>query len=299
MKMSVWFGVVAMGFLITACQPENNSPPESNPPVSARSFDTKGIVRELRPADQTVVIKHEAITNFMPAMTMPFQVKRTNELLGLSVGDEISFRLMVADEDSWIEQITKTGKRAEPPNPANLQSPGAGQTGSSNQYPLLDYQFTNQMGQAVTLNQFKGQALAITFIFTRCPIPEYCPRLSKNFAEASRTLRALPKAPTNWHFLSVTFDPAFDTPEVLKAYAQTYQYDPNHWSFLTGAADQLAEFAQTADITARPDGNFYDHNFRTLIINAQGKLQMSFPISGNLTEAIVTEMLKAATVPNQ
>jgi protein SCO1/2 len=162
----------------------------------------------------------------------------------------------------------------------------------------MDYPFTNELGQAVRLNDFRGQALAITFFFTRCPIPDYCPRLSKNFEEASQKLSAMPRGPTNWHFLSVTFDPEFDTPAVLKGYAERYQYDPKHWSFLTGPKEQISELASRADVKTQPANGLITHNFRTLIINAAGQLQMIFPIGGNLSDAIVGEMLKAATAPS-
>jgi hypothetical protein len=100
---------------------------------------------------------------------------------------------------------------------------------------MPDYRFTNELGRAVNLKDFKGKALALTFIFTRCPFPEFCPRMSNNFAEAYKRLMTTPNAPTNWHLLSISFDPANDTPAVLKAYAGRYNYDSNHWSFLTGA----------------------------------------------------------------
>jgi len=162
----------------------------------------------------------------------------------------------------------------------------------------MDYQFTNELGQAVSLSQFNGQALAITFFFTRCPIPDYCPRLSKNFAEASQKLSAMPDAPTNWHFLSVTFDPEFDTPAVLKSYGERYHYAPAHWSFLTGPPDKIAELARQSDVTFERQGSLFNHNFRTLIISANGKLQTVFPIGGDLSDAILGEMLKAAAVTN-
>jgi protein SCO1/2 len=163
---------------------------------------------------------------------------------------------------------------------------------------LLDFKFTNELGQAVSLNDFHGQALAITFFFTRCPIPDYCPRLSKNFQEASQKLSALKDGPTNWHFLSVSFDTKYDTVPVLKAYAEAYHYDPAHWSFLTGPADQIGELARLSDVKFDADGGLFNHNFRTLIIDAAGHLQMSFPIGGNLSNAIVEEIRKAAAVTN-
>lgn len=162
-------------------------------------------------------------------------------------------------------------------------------------HPLMDYPFTNQLGQAVTLSSFRGQALAITFFFTRCPIPEYCPRLSKNFEEASAKLAAMPNTLTNWHFLSVTIDPKFDTPATLRNYAKRYRHDPRHWSFLTGSMEKISELAKESGVKFTPDGGLLDHNFRTLIINTRGQLQMSFPIGGDISDGIVAEMLKAAT----
>ena len=163
---------------------------------------------------------------------------------------------------------------------------------------LLNCKFTNELGQAVSLNDFHGQALAITFFFSRCPIPQYCPRLARNFQEASKKLLATPNAPTNWHFLSFSFDPDFDTATVLKAYGKRYDYDPRHWSFLTGPKDKLAALAAESNVTFEPDSGFYNHNFRTLIIDAAGHLQMVFPTGGDLSGAIVTEILKAAAVTN-
>lgn len=151
----------------------------------------------------------------------------------------------------------------------------------------------------MSLSDFHGQALAITFIFTRCPIPNYCPRLSRNFQEASRKLLARPNAPTNWHFLSFTFDPDFDTPAVLKAYAQRYQYNAQHWSFLTGPTNQLAELAAESNVKFDRDNGLFNHNFRTLVIDAAGHLQMVFPTGGDLSDALVTEILKAAAATNR
>ena len=166
-------------------------------------------------------------------------------------------------------------------------------------HPLLDYAFTNELGKPMTLAQLRGKALALTFNFTRCPNPDYCPRLSKNFQEAAEKLRATPGAPTNWHFLSVTFDTEYDTPAVLKAYAQRYNYDPAHWSFLTGPPDKIAELAALNDVNFdRQGGGFYDHNFRTLIIDPAGALQMMFPITGDISDNIADEILKALAPPN-
>ena len=180
-----------MGVLVAACRREASDPtPGGNSTATNLSFVAQGKVRKLAPNDQAVVIAHDAISNYMPAMTMSFKVRQTNELAGLRVGDEINFRLLVNAEESWIDQIVKTGQRDALTDAASGPASNAVKTATS-RHMLLDYPFTNQLGQAVSLSQFKGQALAITFIFTRCPIPEYCPRLSMNFAEAGpKTSRA-------------------------------------------------------------------------------------------------------------
>ncbi len=112
-------------------------------------------------------------------------------------------------------------------------------------------------------------------------------------------LGVLSEAPTNWHFLSISFDPEFDTPAVLKTYAESYGYDPKHWSFLTGPEDKIRELAGQSDVRFSRENGYVNHNFRTLIIDANGHLQMVFPTSGNLSESIVTEILKAAAVTNR
>jgi len=307
--------IAMLVFVAVACRPQaKDSGAQANGTVTnLRQFVAQGIVRELKPADQTVVIEHQAISNYMAAMTMPFKVREPKELAELQRGDEISFRLLVSSEESWIDRIKRIGERTLTPDPSLIGVPlshrmgeGSGVrvrgwergTGSSH-HPLLDYKFTNELGQAISLSQFRGQALAITFFFTRCPIPDFCPRLSKNFEEAVQKFRAMPEAPTNWHFLSVSFDSEFDTPSVLRAYAERYHYDPRRWSFLTGPADKITELARLSDVTVERQGDFFNHNFRTLIIDATGQLQMSFPIGGNLSEAIVGELLKAAAVTNR
>ncbi len=282
--------------------------------ANVRTFQARGTVTGVAAGERTVTIAHEAIPGYMDAMTMPFKVKEPSELDGLKTGDSILFRLEVTDSESWVEGISKAANTL-PTGPAsrlpegrlNLgpskagEKPGAagGTPPPLRRHPLLDYPFTNELAQAVRLSDFRGHALAITFFFTRCPIPDFCPRLSKNFEEASEKLCAMSGGPTNWHFLSVTFDPEFDTPTVLRAYGERYQYDPKHWSFLTGPREQIGELANGSDVKFEPASGFINHNFRTLIIDAAGHLQMIFPTSGNLSDAIVREVLKAVAVPSQ
>ncbi len=256
-----------------------------------RSFEGRGVVLEIKPENMEVVIRHEAISNYMDAMTMPFKVKDRGDLAGLQRGDKISFQLCVTEDDSRVEKIVKTGKvslaqEAVDPQSVKTSAP------NPNKW-LLDYKFTNELGQAVSLNDFHGQALAITFFYTRCPLPNFCPRLSKNFQEASEKLEQMTNLPTNWHFISITFDPEIDTPEVLKNYGESYHYDPRHWSFLTGPPDKIAALAHDSGVEYEPQDGTINHNFRTLIVGPDLHLQTVFPVTGDLSDQIVSEMLKA------
>jgi len=261
-------------------------------------YSARGVVEEIKPDSKIVIIRHQAIPNYMAAMTMPFNVKDPNELAGLRRGSLIDFDLYVAANESWVARIVKTGSVTLPPFSAGAVAAPAASNFSDPKYELLHFKFTNELGQRLSLGDFPGQALAITFFYTRCPLPDYCPRLSKNFQAASQKLKALPGAPTNWHFLSISFDPEFDSPEVLKAYGQFYQYDPAHWSFLTGPKDKIRELARRAGVSMQNRDGVINHNFRTLIIDASGRLQMIFPASGDLSDQIVAEIIKAAAGTN-
>src|SRR2546426_606444 len=176
-------------------------------------FQVKGTIKELKSDGKTVEIRHEEIPNYMPAMTMPLEAKNPGELKDLKAGDRVSFRMSVTDTDVWIDQITKEGSAAVNQIPTNsiirlVRDVEPLQVGD----PLPEYHFTNELGQAVSLSQYKGKALALTFIFTRCPLPNFCPRMSTNFEEVQKKMAATSNGPTNWHLLTITFDPEFDTP---------------------------------------------------------------------------------------
>ena len=277
---------------------EEVSLPQNQNEAGARAFAAKGVVQEVRSDMQTVVIKHGAISNYMGAMTMPFKVRDSKELADLRAGDEVSFRLHVTDTESWVGQIVKTGTTS-PPAKMSVDYKPATPVNAMSGHPLLYYKFTNELGRAVSLNDFHGQALAITFFYTRCPLPDYCPRLSKNFQEASQKLASMTNGPANTHFISISFDPEFDTPAMLKAYGESYHYDLNRWSFLTGPPDKIAELAKACGVEYTPDAGTINHNFRTLIIDAAGHLQMIFPTTGDLSDQIVAEMVRAAAVTNR
>lgn len=290
---------MALAVVCVSCgKQSDNFSTEKSGNTNQQIFQVKGIVEEIKPDGKSAVIKHEEIPNYMAAMTMEFETKTTNELQGLKPGDSISFRMIVTDDDGWIDQVKKlnvpptelptraTMRRIRDVDPLNVGD------------PLPEYHFTNELGEAVSLSQFKGNALAITFIFTTCPFPTMCPRLSQNFAETEKKLKETPNAPTNWRLLTISFDPEKDTPEVLKRYAERYKYDPKHSSFLTGDLMEITAIAEQFGQTFWREGGSISHNVRTVVIDPEGKVQKIIPENKWSSDELVEEILKAAATKN-
>ena len=264
--------------------------------TSLQTFVVEGTIRELKPDGKTAVIKHEAISNYMDAMTMPFRAKATIELGGLLPGDIVTFRLSVSETESWIDQVKKTGRTNVPIVPVVPETaPAPAPAEPLNIVEGLSaYTFTNEFGQPLRFSQFKGQAIGLTFFFTRCPIPEYCPRLTKNFASATRKLESMPTAPTNWHFFSISFDTQADSPAVLRAYANAYGYDSNRWTFLAASPETISTVTGNFGFSFKPDDGIFAHNFLTVVLDANGFWHAAWPIGGDTSDNLVQEIIKAA-----
>jgi len=259
----------------------------------------KGVVQEVMAERNKVKIAHEEITNYMSAMTMTFDVKDSKEIAGLQPGDEVSFRMLVTKTDGWIDQVKKlrSGSAAPSNPPDNFRRVREVEPLKVGDV-VPEYRFTNELGQAVNLSDFKGKAVALTFIFTRCPFPTFCPKMSSNLDEAHKKLRGLSGAPTNWHLLTITFDPQFDTPAVLKAYAKRYTYDPNHISYLTGDLTDITAIAEQFGLLFwKPNPNDVvgiSHNLRTIVLDPQGRVQRVFTENEWKVDELVQEITSAA-----
>jgi protein SCO1/2 len=229
---------------------------------------------------------------------MPFEVHDTNELRGLQPGDRISFHLIVTADNGWIEHVTKLTPQHATDLPSRptyrlVRDVDPLQPGEL----LPDYHFTNELGQAVSTKQLKGEAFAFTFFFTRCPYPQFCPLMSANFEAAEKKLLAMPNAPTNWHLFSISFDPENDSPATLKAYAQRFDYDPKHWSFVTGDLVDLTAIAdQFGEYFGHDENGGITHNLRTVVIDAQGRVAKIIPDNKWSSDELVAELVKAANV---
>jgi len=293
-------GLVLALLVLTSCKrsPQATLPAagETAERTNQQVFQVKGVVKSVHPDRKEIEIKHEAIPGYMPAMTMPFDVKDTNALIGLRPEQPISFRLTVTDTEGWVDDIKKIGT---PPQEAvsggNVGQPIRVVEPLQIGDPMPAYTLTNQFGELISTTRFKGQALAITFLFTRCPFPTFCPRLANDFTEAQQKLLTLQNGPTNWHLLTVSFDPEFDQPAVLKAYAEAHHYDPAHSSYATGDLGVVSALGDLFGLAFWHDSTgSITHNMRVAVIDASGRFQKVFEGKDWTSAELVAEIVKAA-----
>jgi protein SCO1/2 len=268
--------------------------------TNLQQFQATGLVKRVDAAARRVVISHDPIPGFMEAMTMTFEVKEQGDLSGVEAGQRIRFRLWVGEESGWVDQIRPEAEHLRPG-----QSGEAGAVleavppGLSWVKPLRVGEMvpatwlTNQDGRGVRLSDFRGKAVAMTFLFTRCPYPEFCPRMTRNLARAGRDLRATPGI-TNWHLISVSFDPAHDTPSVLHAYARAQTIDSSQWSLVTGDPKQVDLFCQGFGLYFTRDAETLVHNLVTVVIDPRGRVRRYFQGNQWKPEELVDEVLSAA-----
>lgn len=253
----------------------NRQPTPTTPTANAgeRVFDTRGVVRDIASSRRKAVIHHEEIPGYMPRMVMELAVRETNELAGIAISDEITFRLHATADTHWIDTIRRVGL-AKPdagvfqplfiPKAAPELKPGDF---------VPDQELLSETGRHVRLSDFRGRALAFTFFFTRCPLPDYCPRMNKNFSEARALLLKQPNSPTNWQFLCVSFDAEFDKPAMLASYSRMFRGDnADRWLFAAAAPDVLAELAPRLDLKVAREAGSFSHNLRTVVLDPRGRI---------------------------
>jgi Uncharacterized protein SCO1/SenC/PrrC, involved in biogenesis of respiratory and photosynthetic systems len=272
----------------------DTSPTASAQNTNEQIFQVTGLVVEVTPEEKEIRIKHDEIPGYMPAMTMIFDVKDTNELAGVEAGHPVSFRMIVSETYAWIDRIKVTGpKRNDPPTtgPFRLvRDVEPLEVGDK----LPDYALTNHLGKPFNTSQLAGKVWAITFVFTRCPLPTYCPQMSRSFSEIQEKLLAEKYAATNWHLLSVSFDPEFDTPDVLRRYLENYGAKPGQWTFATGALIDITALGEQLGLRfGRDENGSIDHNLRTVVIDRDGRIRKIFVGNQWTNEELLNEM-KAA-----
>jgi protein SCO1/2 len=237
-------------------------------PPAGRRYALTGQVLAVDTARREIVVRHADIPGFMPAMTMPFGVKDEALLRGKSAGDLIKATLVVAETSAWLEAIEKTGSA---PLPDDLPEKTGGSLKPGAIVP--EAAFVDQDGRAVRLSRWRGRAVAVTFIFTRCPYPDFCPALDRSFSKLQAALRADPALGAA-RLLTVSFDPEHDTPATLAKHAKALRADPALWTFVTGSVAEVDAFGKNFGLSATREGGEagITHNLRTAVIDPAGLL---------------------------
>ncbi|MEM1269625.1 MAG: SCO family protein [Bacteroidota bacterium] len=238
------------------------------------SYVVEGRVAGFGQDEETVFIEHEDIPGFMPSMTMPFKAENPDEIAALDTGESIRFTLNVRSSRSSVADIERI-----PDSLVTLLSDPASRLPMPDDIVLLDEgdavpntTLTNQDAETFSLRErFAGQPLALTFIYTRCPLPDYCPRMSAEFEALQQQLAS---AGVQAHLLSISFDPEYDTPAILSDYASRYTDDTASWSFATGSPESVAEIAAAFGVFYEDaGGSVIDHNLATAVIDADGQVR--------------------------
>jgi protein SCO1/2 len=244
--------------------------------AAEKHYDLKGKVVEVDKAQHLLTIAHEDIKDYMPGMTMPFIVKDDWVFEIAAPGNQITATLVVDGAQSWLEDVVIT----EDSNPSsNAAAAETGQPKAGDEVP--DYRLVNQDGKTISLHDYKGKALLLTFIYTRCQDPNQCTLMSSNFAAIDQALQKQPELYQKTHLLSISFDPTYDTPKVLRSYGAAYtgKYSEEnfaHWEFASGTADEVKGIAQFFGLRYYQDTTSGEeqviHSLRTAVIGPDGKV---------------------------
>ena len=240
-----------------------------------RRYELEGQILSVDHAKGELTVRHKDIKGFMPGMTMPFKVTDKAVLSERKPGELIRATLVVADSLGHLEDVVRTGEAplppdAPPPRATEILAPGA---------KAPDAVLVDQDGRQRRISDWQGKTLAVTFVYTRCPVPDFCPLMDKHFSEVQRKLSEQPESARRLHLLSVSFDPDVDTPEVLRAHATRLRSDPSLWTWLTGSRDAVDGFASAFGVTIlrgdQPQQEIV-HNLRTVVLDREGRVTKIF-----------------------
>lgn len=284
-EMRLLLGCVIAAAIAVSC---SRTPP-------AKEYQLKGQILDVKADTKEVLVRHEDIPGFMPAMTMPYKVEDGTLLSGKEPGDLITATLVVGETEAHLSKIDKTGH-------APIENTGGPElTASQILKPgdaVPDTKLIDESNMARPLTSYRGHRIALTFMYTRCPQPDFCPLMDRNFAALQNEIRKTPDL-RDVRLVSVSFDPANDTPAVLKTHAGDLKADPAVWHFVTAAPADIKDFTTKFGVTAEPSDEspaVLTHNLSTAIIDADGKLVKIRP--GNMwTPADLIADLKTAPAP--
>jgi protein SCO1/2 len=280
-KQTLLWLICICGFFAAGCQ----SAPEKRYPIQAEVISAE-------PQRQMITVKHGDIPGLMPAMTMSYMVADPKQIEKLGPGDKITADLVVSESKGRLENIVLVSKGDGKPSPGTSQRlPEKGDS-------VPDFAFVNQDGKPIHIRDYRGKALLVTFIYTRCPLPDYCPRMNENFRQIQSILRENPDSLKKAAFLSISFDPEHDTPKVLKHYASIYNRaitPPADWQFAVPAAKDLPEIAYFFGLVYQSDNAQIVHSLSTTLISPTGKIENYYD-NNEWTPAEVSQSI-LSTIP--
>jgi protein SCO1/2 len=275
--------------LAPACRREAPAP-------AGQRYPLQGKVVEVDVAGRKVTITHEDIAGFMPGMTMPFVVLEKDAALLQHVGpgDEVTATLVALDSRYWLEDLVVVKKGT--PDPNATPGPRAHEPHPGDAMP--DVALVDQDGKPLRLADYRGKAVALTFIFTRCPLPDFCPLVMKKFTAAHAALESEPGLAARTRLLTISFDTAHDTPEVLRAFGKPFQKTTppfTHWSLATGKDEAIRALGGALELDYVEDVRSFTHNLRTAVLDRDGRLQRLFRGNDWRPEELLAELRKAAS----
>ncbi|MCI0663731.1 MAG: SCO family protein [Acidobacteria bacterium] len=249
---------------LTAC---SSGPPSAS--ASAKRYELKGKVVSADRGSRQVTIDHEAIPEYMDKMTMPFTLTKSDDWLFdlLKPGAQIQATLIVDGGKSWLESPVVT--TITDSNLARSEETGI-EPAAGTKTP--DFKLINQDGKKISLKQYNGRALILTFIYTRCPLPDYCPLMSQNFVQIKQELQKNPALKEKTHLLSISIDPENDKPKVLREYGARYTDTFSQWEFASGSEAEIKEVAKFFGLNFWTESDQIIHGLRTAIIAPDGKV---------------------------
>lgn len=261
-----------------------------------KRYDLKGKVVIVEPEKHLVTIAHEEVKGYMPGMTMAFTVRNESDLQMLVPNAEVTATLVVDGSHSWLEDLFVVTKQAA----GGPMVTAAVQAKEGDEVP--NFALVNQDAKPIRLNNYRGKALLLTFIYTRCPFTDQCTLMSNNFAQIERQLGQDPQLYAKTHLLSISIDPGYDDPKVLRSYgaAHTERYENEtfaHWEFATGTGDQVKDVAQFFGLTYFTEKDEIVHALRTAIVSPDGKVARIYQGNEWKTDEVIEEIKKAASTP--
>jgi protein SCO1/2 len=262
---------------------------------ATKQYELKGQILGVNPDRNEMLVKHGDIPGFMPSMTMPYKVGQKELLAGKEPGDLITATLVVSNLEAHLSSVTKTGHVPLDAPDASTVTPGFVMLKEGEEVP--DHRLVDEEGAARPLSSLRGHRVALTFMYTRCPLPEFCPLMDRNFVAVQNTIKESP-ALADVRLVSVSFDPTFDTPGVLKQHARTLHADPAIWHFVTADPDSIKAFAAKFGVVAeQAEGeSVITHNLATAVIDPAGRL-VTIRSGNHWTPAELVADLKAAPAP--